>query len=117
MLDRAHDVLYVLRPGFEDRGERWFCPYSAQVMGYLGYYPAVRHGLEVVELDFPRPRHPLVDDVGEANQSMPCLVLGDRAPLTIEGVTIGEHQGRRFVSETIEILRYLAATRGTPPPH
>lgn len=123
MSDR--DRLFVLPPGFTDRGEPWFCPYSAQVIGYLAYYPEVRASLEVIELDFAKPRHPLVDLVGEANQSAPCLVLGDGARATgatgatgaIEGVTIGTHGAHRFIGKTIEILRYLAATRGTPPPH
>jgi hypothetical protein len=115
MADR--DRLFVLRPGFDDKGARWFCPYSAQVIGYLAYYPAVRETLDVIELDFPRPRHPLVELVGEANQSMPCLVLGDDAPIGVEGVATGSHEGQRFVGKTIEILRYLATTRGTPLPH
>lgn len=99
MSDR--DRLFVLRPGFTDQGQAWFCPYSAQVIGYLAYYPEVRDTLDVIELDFAKPRHPLVDLVGEENQSMPCLVLTDG----------------RFIGKTIEILRYLAETRGTPPPH
>jgi hypothetical protein len=111
------DRLFVLRPGFTDQGQAWFCPYSAQVIGYLTYYPAVRDTLDLAELEFPRPRHPLVDLVGEANQSMPCLVLGDGAHPHVDGVTIQTHGEHRFVSKTIEILRYLAATRGTPPPH
>jgi len=95
------DRLFVLKPGFTDKGETWFCPYSAQVIGYLAYYPHVRDTLEVIELDFPKPRHPLVDLVGEDNQSMPCLVLAEGG----------------FVGKTMEILRHLAKTRGTPMPH
>ncbi len=98
-------------------GTKWFCPYSAQVLGYLAYYPAVRATVELVELDFEEPRRALVDLVGETNQAAPCLVLDDASPGEVAGVTISEHQGRRFVSKTIEILRYLAATRGTAPPH
>jgi Protein of unknown function (DUF3088) len=116
MADR--DRLFLLRPGFEDAGRRWFCPYAAQVVGYLFYYPEVRTTLDILEIDFARPRRALVDLVGETNQSTPCLVLGDGAPTgPIDGVTIETHEGRRFVAKTIEILRYLAATRGTPPPH
>jgi hypothetical protein len=111
------DRVFVLRPGFTDKGQAWFCPYSAQVIGYLSYYPSVKDTLEVIELDFAKPRHPLVDLVGESNQSAPCLVLGDDARPSVDGVTIQSHGTNRFVSKTIEILRYLAATRGTPPPH
>lgn len=113
----SSDRLFVYRSGFGDRGARWFCPFSAQVIGYLAYYPAVRQTLEVVELDFTKPRRPLVDLVGEANDAAPCLVLGSASPRDIAGVTIAEHEGRWFVSKTVEILRYLAVTRGTDPPH
>jgi hypothetical protein len=110
------DTLYVLRPGFEDRGETWFCKYSAQVIGFLAYYPAVRATIDVVELDFARPRRPLSDVLGEDHQAAPMLVLGGE-PVAVADVQVGEAHGRRYVEKTIEILRYLAATRGVPGPH
>ncbi len=114
----TRDTLFVLTPGFEDKGATWFCPFSAQVVGFLTYYPQVKATLDVREMPFPRPRTGLVELVGEANQSMPCLVLADGpAPAAVDNVTIGEHAGHRFVSKTIEILRYLAKTRGVPLPH
>lgn len=114
----TRDVLFVLRPGFTDRGSRWFCPYSAQVIGFLSYYPEVRETVDVRELDFPRPRQAMIELVGEEHQSAPLLVLaGGAEPASVDGVTIGEADGRRFVEKTIEILRYLAATRGVPGPH
>jgi hypothetical protein len=109
------DTLFVLRPGFLDKGVRWFCPYSAQVVGFLDYFPEVRDTLEIVELDFPRPRQPVIELVGEQHQSLPLLVL--RPGAEDAGVPIGEANGRRFVEKTIDILRYLAATRGVPLPH
>lgn len=112
------DLLFVLRPGFTDRGARWFCPYSAQVVGFLSYYPHVRDTLELCELEFPRPHQAMVELVGEEHQAAPLLVLAaGAAPPAIEDVTIGEAKGRFFVEKTIEILRYLAATRGLPGPH
>ncbi len=111
------DVLFVLRPGFSDRGTRWFCPYSAQVIGFLSYYPQVRDTVDLRELDFPRPRQAMVDLVGPDHQSAPLLVLADGDAGAIDGVTIGEASGHRFVEKTIEILRYLSATRGLPAPH
>ncbi len=110
------DRLFILRKDFDDGGTRYFCPYSAQVVGYLTYYPEVRSTLEVVELDFAKPRRPVVDLVGESHQSAPILVLGG-PPASVDGVTVGTANGHHFVERTIEILRYLAATRGTPPPH
>jgi hypothetical protein len=111
-----HDQLFVLRPGFDDRGTTYFCPFSAQVIGFLAYYPQVRTTLELVELAFPKPRHPLCDVLDEAHQSAPKLVLAGE-PVAVPGVDISEVNGRKFVEKTIQILRYLAATRGLPAPH
>jgi hypothetical protein len=36
---------------------------------------------------------------------------------TVTNVTVAHAKGRAYVEKTIEILRYLAATRGTPLPH
>lgn len=112
------DRLFVFRPGFTDRGETWFCPFSAQVIGFLSYYPEVRDTIDLRAIDFPRPRQAIVELVGEEHQAAPILVLADgAAPPDVPGVTVGRARGRLFVESTIEILRYLAATRGLPGPH
>jgi len=111
------DTLFVLRPGFDDGGTIYFCPYSAQVIGFLTYYPGLRATLELVEIEFPKPRRELVDLVGEAHQAAPLLVLGGEPERPVANVHIGEANGRKFVEKTIEILRYLAVTRGVPLPH
>lgn len=110
------DQLFVLRPGFDDKGVRYFCPYAAQVIGFLAYYPQVRDTLDVIELDYPKPRAPLAGLLGEDHQAAPMLVLGD-APVETEGVTIAEANGHKYVEKTLQILRYLASSRGVPLPH
>jgi len=110
------DQLFVLRPRFEDHGTAYFCPWSAQVIGFLAYYPEVRETLDIVEVDFAKPRKPLVDLLGEQNQSAPRLVLAGEAK-QVEDVDVREANGHKFVQNAIEILRYLAATRGVPRPH
>lgn len=112
------DKLFLLKPGFDDGGEPRFCPYSAQVIGMLTYYPQLRETLDVVELPFRKPRHPVVDLLDDEHQSLPMLVLGDVRPIVeVPEVTIGEIRGQKFVEKTIEILRYLAVSRGVPGPH
>ena len=110
------DTLFVLRPGFDDKGITYFCPYSAQVIGYLTYYPAVRESLDVIELDFQKPRQPLSRMLGPDHQAAPILVLGGDL-IDVPLVKLAEAGGHRYIEKTIEILRYLAATRGTPVPH
>ena len=110
------DRLFVLRPGFLEDGVSYFCPYSAQVIGFLSYYPRVRDSIELVELTFEKPRLPLADLLGEEHQAPPMLVLAGK-PVNVPEVTIGQANGHYFVATTIEILRYLAATRSVPVPH
>jgi DUF3088 family protein len=111
------DTLFVLRPGFDDRGTTYFCPFSAQVVGFLAYYPAIRDTLDVIEIDFAKPRRPLSDLIGEAHQSAPMLVLAADPEAPPPNVTIGHANGRAFVEKTMQILHYLAATRSVPGPH
>ncbi|HEY5934226.1 MAG TPA: DUF3088 family protein [Kofleriaceae bacterium] len=110
------DTLFVLRPGFDDKGTTYFCPFSAQVIGFLSYYPHVRDSIDVVEVDFPKPRVPVVELVGELHQAVPLLVLGED-PVIVPDVRIDQANGNRFVEKTIQILKYLAATRSCPMPH
>src|SRR5436190_18031444 len=98
------DQLFVLRPDFSDRGTTYFCPYSAQVIGFLAYYPAVRDSVDVVELAFTKPRRPLSDVLDDEHQAAPMLVLaGPR--VHVPDVTFSEVNGRCYVAKTIEILR------------
>src|SRR5690242_18570252 len=110
------DTVYILRPGFDDKGTTYFCPYSAQVVGFLAYYPHVRDSIDVIEISFAKPREPLASVLGVDHQSAPMLVLGDQR-VDVPKVTIAEANGHAYVEKTIEILRYLAATRGVPGPH
>ena len=110
------DQLFVYRPGFDDRGATYFCPYSAQIIGFVTYYPQVRQTVDLIELGFAKPRHPLVELLGESNQAAPMLVLGG-PPAAVVDVEICEASGRAFVAKTLHILRYLAVTRGLPLPH
>jgi hypothetical protein len=113
---KTKDTLFVLRPGFTDKGTTYFCPFSAQVIGFLAYYPEIRGSLDVIELEFPKPRKPLSDLLGEDHQSAPMLVLGSE-PTQVPNVTIARANDRAYVEKTIEILSYLAATRSVPGPH
>ena len=110
------DTLFVLRPGFTDKGTTYFCPYSAQIAGFLAYYPQVRDTLDVIELDFAKPREPLATVLGTDHQSAPMFVLGGDK-VDVPDVHVKEANGHAYVEKTIEILRYLAATRGLPKPH
>ena len=113
----ARETLFVLRRGFTDKGKPWFCPFAAQVEGMLSFYPELRETLEIVEIDFPKPREAVVELLGEDHQSTPVLVLHPDSPSEADGVKITEANGHRFIEKTMDIMSYLAVTRGVPRPH
>src|SRR3954454_8152989 len=110
------DTLFLFRPGFDEKGTTYFCPFSAQVVSFLSYYPMIRETLDVIELDFAKPREPLATLLGPQHQAAPVLVLGD-SRVDVPHVKLHEENGHWYVEKTIEILRYLAATRSVPGPH
>ena len=110
------DRIYLLKPNFLDQGKAYFCPGCAQVEGMLSFYPILREKIEVNYIEFPRPRHSLVAEIGEDNQGCPKLVLGGEYDVPA-GVTAAEAKGKRFISAPLEICRYLAGAYGVGKPH
>lgn len=87
--------LFLLKADFKDLNradnKNYYCPDCAIIEGLLSYYPRLRAELEVNYLDFARPRKPLVDLIGDANQSCPVLVL----------------ENGSFINDPDEIRRHL----------
>jgi len=83
----------------------------------LSYYPALRDKIEIQYIDFQRPRPTLVSELGEEHQGCPKLILGDPTRPVPSNVTINQAKGHRFISDDIEICRYLAKTYGVGEPH
>ena len=118
MTTPSRDQLFLLRPDWIDQDRPWFCMACAAVEGFLGYYPAVRDRLDIAYLPYARPRHPVVDLLGEANQNLPMLILA--APFEHPDLREGDIQGagdRLFATNEGPITRYLAARHGVAPPH
>jgi hypothetical protein len=113
----TRDILFLLKHDFADPGGRYYCPECAQITGALTYYPALRHGLDVRYVDFPRPRPEIVEFIGEENQSCPVLILAHAPAAGVPGIEIGENRGRHFISGAHEIGKYLARIHGVGEPH
>ncbi len=112
------DRLYLLKPGFMDKGKGpYFCPGCAQMVGLLEFYQALKKQLELRYLDFPRPRRELVELIGEENQSCPVLVLKDAPAGVPASIPFRQARGHWFVEGADEISRYLAHVRGIGIPH
>jgi hypothetical protein len=109
----SRDTLYLLPPGFEDRGERQFCPECAEIWGVLAYYPALKETLDVVYVSVAHPRGALVERLGEGNWNSPTLVLG-AASADADGV---KQSGEvRYLDSARSIARYWAGLYGTAVP-
>ena len=111
----AKDRLFLIQPGFTDpkRDDGPFvCPHCNQVEGLLASFPDLAAGIEVTRLPFPRPRQPVIDLIGEENQGLPVLILGDDPPADAKTAN-----GQSFVSDTSRILALLAERHGFPKLH
>lgn len=112
------DQLYLLKPHFMDAGKGpYFCPYCAQMVGLLEFYPTLKSKLEVRWLEFPRPRTELVELLGADHQSCPALVLRDPPAAVLAQPPLQMAKGRWFVEGANEIAGYLARVHGIGIPH
>ena len=112
-----HDKLFLLRPGFEDPaypGQRFYCWHCALMEGVLASFPDLAEYLDVERIAWPRPRLPVIELIGQENQSLPVLVLadGETSPHRT-----GTYEGRAFISDKDKILAALSERHGFPHPH
>lgn len=110
------DTLFILRAPFEDPELEgtWFCTSCATMEGVLLANPHWARAIDVRRMPYPRPRPEVIALIGEANQSLPVLVLADGSAPP-EGAK--SHEGRYFLDEPKPIARYLAAKYGGAGPH
>ncbi|WP_244922239.1 DUF3088 domain-containing protein [Oceanibaculum indicum] len=111
------DTLFLLRPDFTDPaypGQRFYCWHCALMEGVLASFPELAKRLDVVRIAWPRPRQPVIALAGEANQSVPLLVLAEGASSAHQ---TGTHEGRALVAGKDAILAALSERHGFPDPH
>jgi len=107
------DKLFLLKPDFRKEGAGpFYCPESAMVEGVLSFYPQLRKQLDVVYVDFPRPRTAVIAEIGEAQQGCPVLVLAPGSRVSEAGIAVQESNGRRFIADEAHIRRYLGTAHG-----
>jgi hypothetical protein len=109
------DQLYLLRPGFTNAGMGpLYCSDSAPVEGLLSFFPQLREIVEIHYLQFPRPRAPLVQALGESNQSLPVLILSAEREVKDPELEPSQANGRRFFTNEKSIRHYLSTQYGLP---
>src|SRR5687767_8369656 len=68
----TRDILFLLNPRFvAETGARQFCPDTMMIEGVLACFPDLRARLDVRYVDFPKPRKPIVEILGEERQGAP----------------------------------------------
>jgi hypothetical protein len=111
----SRDKLFLITPGFSDPqhpGTVFVCPHCNAIEGLLAGFPDLAGAIDVERVSFERPRPPVIEAVGEENQSLPLLLLAGDAPSDAL-----EANGIRFVSATARILELLAERHGFPRLH
>ena len=110
------DTLFIIRAPFEDPELEgtWFCRDCATMEGALLANPHWGAHIDVKRLAYPRPRHEIIELLGEENQSMPVLVLADVTKAPEDAKLYG---ARAFITEPKAIARYLVSQYGGAGPH
>lgn len=109
------DTLFLLPPGFEDNGQREFCPECAEIWGLLSWYPALREMLDIVYVGIAHPRAPLVRLLGPGQHNAPTLVLAEGSPRAA-AITYPQSNGLAYLPSAGLIARHFSALWGTAMP-
>ena len=116
------EKLFLLKPNFKDANvdgaeQLFYCPHCAMIEGVLSYYTQLQDKLEVIYIDFPRPRHKLVELVGEENQGCPNLVISKDDSVGLDTSYFLSLKGYLFVNKKELIVRYFTDKYGIGKPH
>ena len=109
--------LYMLNPWVEadDQGP-FYCPDCGVVEGFLAYSPEVKKNIEIIHVDFQRPRPLIIEAVGSENQGSPVLVLTDGFDLP-EIAKKSFSTGLYFIDDALGICNFLGKTFNAVRPH
>jgi hypothetical protein len=115
MVDR--DTLILIKPDFLDPGfpdTRFYCWHCCLLEGLLVSFPALQTRLNIVRIEWPKPRQEVIQLIGEDNQSLPVLIFADDAP---KQYGARHFNGRQFVADKDDILQALSSRHNIPAPH
>ena len=111
------DTLIIIKPDFVDPAlpdARFYCWHCALMEGVLASFPTLETHIDVLRVEWPRPRQAVIDRIGAENQSLPVLLLAEDADA---GLATGSHDGQAFVQGKDAILEALSRRHGIPFPH
>lgn len=107
----------MLSPWKEADGQGpFYCPDCGVVEGFLAYSPGVRKAIEIIHVDFQRPRPRVVDQLGPENQGCPVLILAEGTKMP-ETAKKSFSTGRYFMDNALGICDFLGKTLDGIRPH
>jgi len=113
----AKHTLFMLNPWFEKDGQGpYYCPDCGVVEGFLAYSPEIRNAIEIISVDFVRPRDEIVKHLGLENQDSPVLVLAEGLQVP-EGARQSLSTGKSFIDDAIQICNFLGEVYNGVKPH
>ena len=113
----AKHTLFMLNPWIEADGlGPYYCPDCGVVEGFLAYSPEIRNHLEIVFVDFKRPRDEIVKYLGLEHQNSPVLVLNEEQQIH-EGALQSQSTGKYFIDDAMQICNFLSETYNGVTPH
>ncbi len=108
------DRLYILKAPFEDGGQSWYCNDCATLEGALLANPHWNDALDIRRIGFQRPRHELLELVGEAHQGLPMLIM-DAKGAPMHALKVNEKWA--ILKDVREIGWAIATRHGGVGPH
>ncbi len=108
--------LFMLTPWKEGDKGLYYCPDCGVVEGFFAYTPEARQVIEIIHVDYPRPRPGIVNALGAENQGSPVLVLAQGSELP-SGVKKSMSTGRSFIDDPVGICNFLGRVVGGVLPH
>ena len=110
-------ILFMLNPWKENnRPDVFYCPGCGVVEGFFAYSPEVRKEIEIIWVDYERPRKKVIESLGEENQECPVLVL-DAAATPPVGAKKSFSTGKAFIDDPRLICAYLGDIFHSARPH
>ena len=105
--------LFLLKPFTDPKSENvdqlYYCPPCTTLTGLLSYYPELKNDIDVVYVDFPRPRKIIIDIVGEENQGCPLLVVDKSDLIGLDSSDFKSYNDKLFIQSVELISKFLTA--------
>ncbi len=110
-------ILFMLNSWIEHDGQGpFYCPDCGVVEGFFAYSVEVKKAIEIIYIDFQRPRPQVIEKLGMENQGCPVLVL-DQEFKPPENAKKSFSTGQYFIDDALGICDFLGELFDGVRPH